>query len=144
MKPNNCKKLKLIETLTKKKAFITFKDHKPNFINNPKCRLINPAISNIGKVSKNLLDVINSKIRRKSGLLQWRNSSAVISWFRNFSNENKCKFLVFDIVNFYPSVSKKLLTDAINFGKQYSTIDSDTSDIIFHCRKSVRFGKNNT
>ena len=33
------KKLKLenrIEILTKKKAFITFKDHKPNFINNSK------------------------------------------------------------------------------------------------------------
>ena len=43
------KKLKLenrIETLIKKEAFISFKDHKPNFINNPKCRLINPAKSN--------------------------------------------------------------------------------------------------
>ena len=128
------KKLKLenrIETLTKKKAFITFKDHKPNFINNLKCRLINPAKSNIGKVSKKLLDAINSEIQRKFGLLKWRNSSAVILWFRNFSNKNKCKFLVFDIVDFYPSISKKLLTDAINFGKQYSTIDSNTSDIIF-------------
>ena len=59
------KKLKLknrIETLTKKKDFITFKNHKPNFINNPKCRLINPAKSNIGKVSKKLLDVINLEI----------------------------------------------------------------------------------
>ena len=37
-----------------------------------------------------------------------------------------------------------MLTDAINFGKQYSTIDSDTSDTIFHCRKSVLFGKNST
>ena len=53
-------------------------------------------------------------------------------------------FLVFDIVDFYPSISKKLFTDVINFGKQYSTIDSDTSDIIFHCRKSVLFGKNST
>ena len=105
---------------------------------------INPAKSNIGKVSKKLLDAINSEIRRKSGLLQWRNSSAVIPWFRNFSNKNKCKFLVFDIVDFYPSISKKLLTDAINFGKQYSIIDSNASDIIFHCRKSVLFGKNST
>ena len=124
--------------------FIKFKDHKPNFINNPKYRLINPAKSNICKVSKKLLDVINSEIQRKSSLLQWRNSSAVISWFRNFLNKNKCKFLVFDIVDFYPLTSKKLLTDATTFGKQYSTIDSDTSDMIFHCRKSVLFGKNNT
>ena len=91
MKPKQLqKKLKLenrIETLIKKKAFITFEDHKPNFINNPKCWLINPAKSNIGKVSKKLFDVINSEIRRKSGLLQWRNSSAIISWFKNFSNK---------------------------------------------------------
>ena len=133
-----------IETLTKKEAFITFKDHKPNFINNPKCRLINPAKSDIGKVNKKLLDAINSEIQKKSGLLHWRNSSAVISWFGNFFNKNKCKFLVFDIVDFYPSIAKKLLTDAINFGKQYCTIDSDISDIIFHCRKSVLFGKNCT
>ena len=66
-----------------------------------KCRLINPAKSNIGKVSKKLLDAINSEIRRKSGLLQRRNSSAVISWFRNFSNKTKCKFFVIDIVDFY-------------------------------------------
>ena len=120
------KKLKLenrIETLTKKEAVITFKDHKPNFINNQKCRLINSAKSNIGKVSKKLLDVINSEIRGKSGLLQWRNSSAVISWFRIFSNKNKCKFLVFDIVDFYPSISK-------NYSPKnyYCTIWSTRSD----------------
>ena len=53
------KKLKLenrIEALTKKEVFITFKDYKPNFIINTKCRLINPAKFNIGEVSKKLLN----------------------------------------------------------------------------------------
>ena len=39
-------KLKLddhIERFPIRKAFITLKDHKPNFFNNPKCCLINPA-----------------------------------------------------------------------------------------------------
>ena len=39
-------------TLAKKQAFITMKDHKENFNNAPKCRLINPAKSIIGRVSK--------------------------------------------------------------------------------------------
>ena len=48
----HAKKLKLenkMEALSEKEDFITFKEHKPNFINNPKCRLINPAKSNTGK-----------------------------------------------------------------------------------------------
>ena len=30
---------------TERQAFITLKDHKENFINNPKCRLLNPSKS---------------------------------------------------------------------------------------------------
>ena len=32
-----------IECMKKREAFISLKDHKENFENNPKCRLINPA-----------------------------------------------------------------------------------------------------
>ena len=48
------KNLKLdnrIEQLPEKPAFITLKDHKPNFATNPKCRLINPTKSNLGKLA---------------------------------------------------------------------------------------------
>ena len=31
-------------------------NHKPNFENNPTCRLINPSKSEIGRVSKQILD----------------------------------------------------------------------------------------
>ena len=37
-------------------AVITIKDHKENFTNNAKCRLINPTKPEIGKVSKNIVD----------------------------------------------------------------------------------------
>ena len=33
-----------IEIAAKKESFINLKDHKPNFQNNPTCRLINPSI----------------------------------------------------------------------------------------------------
>ena len=32
-----------VQCLAEKDAFITLKDHKTNFLNNPTCRLINPA-----------------------------------------------------------------------------------------------------
>ena len=60
------KNLKLdnrIEQLPEKPAFITLKDHKSNFSTNPKCRFINPNKSNLGKVSKHLLDNVNISIR---------------------------------------------------------------------------------
>ena len=62
-------KLKLddrIERFPTRKAFITLKNHKPNFGNNPKCRLINPAKSEIGMISKKCLDKIDKVIRSKA------------------------------------------------------------------------------
>ena len=55
-----------VACLAKPKAFIILKDHKENFTNDPKCRLINPAKLEQGKVSKVLLDNINRKIRDSS------------------------------------------------------------------------------
>ena len=66
-------KLKLADRVEKypsNQALITIKDHKPNFPNNPKCRLINPAKSNLGRISSRLLNEFNETIRKKSGLQQ--------------------------------------------------------------------------
>ena len=41
-----------VDKTASKEAFITLKDHKPNFANKPTCRLINPTKSEIGKISK--------------------------------------------------------------------------------------------
>ena len=76
------KKLQLdsrINTTAKREAFITLKDHKPNFANNPTCRLINPAKSEIGKISKQLLDRINTALVSKLKLNQWKNTKAVLA-----------------------------------------------------------------
>ena len=53
-----------VDKTADKEAFITLKDHKPNFANKPTCRLINPTKSEIGKISKDILDRINNKIKR--------------------------------------------------------------------------------
>ena len=43
-------------------AYITLKDHKENFNINPKCRLINPAKSELGKVAKLIVENIKKKV----------------------------------------------------------------------------------
>ena len=55
-----------IQKFPKRTAFVTLKDHKDNFHRNTPCRLINPAKSEIGKISKQYLDNINYSIRQKS------------------------------------------------------------------------------
>ena len=43
----------------KQNCFITLKYHKPNFQNNPKVKLLNPAKNELGRISKTILDKIN-------------------------------------------------------------------------------------
>ena len=74
-----------IETMARKPAFIPLKDHKGNLENNTKCRLINPAKSNLSKVSKAILDRINTSIQASTGVNQWRNSASVTEWFGEIS-----------------------------------------------------------
>ena len=69
-----------VDTTAEKNAFITLKDHKPNFLNKPTCRLINPTKSEIGKVSKKILGRINSTIAKNAISINGK-TTAVINWF---------------------------------------------------------------
>ena len=120
---------------------ITLKDHKPNFPNNIECISINPAKSNLGKISKQILQKINHKIRKSIGVLQWRGTPAVILWFKDFPYKERGIFLTFDVVHFYPFISEKLLNDAITFAKRFVEISNDDSRNIHHCRKSLLFSR---
>ena len=120
--------------MAQKQAFIKLKDHKENFNNNPTCRLINPAKSNLGRVSKSILDKINRKIREATGVNQWRSTRSVIEWFTRISNKERHTFLVFDIVDFYPSISEKLMSEALNYAKLFIAISEDDREIIMHAR----------
>ena len=53
-------------------SFITLKDHKENFHDDPK-RLINPAKNEMGRISTDILDGINQQLRNKLNIKQWKN-----------------------------------------------------------------------
>ena len=76
---------------TERQPFITIKDHKDNYINNPSCRLINPSKPEIGRISQQITARINSIIREKTGYKQWQNTNAVIKWFKIIENKKNNK-----------------------------------------------------
>lgn len=125
----------------KDECFITLKDHKDNFENNPTTRLINPAKNELGRVNKVLLQNINKHLRNLLKLQQWNNTSTVINWFSNINEKHKHKFMVFDIKEFYPSISKSLLDKCIEFAKQHINISDEDINIINHARKSLLYCK---
>ena len=82
--------------MKKHQAFISLKDHKENFENNPKCRLINPAESDSGKISKLILNKVNTHLRTILNANQWRNTQNVIEWFGNIEQKSRHSFISFD------------------------------------------------
>ena len=54
-------------------------------------------------------------------------------------NKNKARFIKFDIVEVYPSISENLLEKAINYARTITTITKDTVDVVKHGGKSLLF-----
>lgn len=128
-----------IETVAQRPAFITIKDHKDNFPNRVQCRLINPAKSDIGTVSKSILDRINKKLLDATKVQQWKNTQSTINWFSSISDKENSTFLVFDVVDFYPTISQDLLNSALDFASDFTTISEDDRNIIMHAKKTLLF-----
>ena len=82
-----------INSIAKQPVFITIKDNKPNFTTNPTYRLINTSKSETGKISKHILDNINTQLIGKLQLNQWKNTKPVTDWFTAISNKNNTVFI---------------------------------------------------
>ena len=110
------KKLGLEERVfetTKQQCFATLKDHKDNFTEDPSVRLINGTKPQIGRIAKQLLENVNNVVRNKTEFNQWKSTPDVTTWFDKIENKSKYTFIQFDIVNFYPSITEKLLKESI-------------------------------
>lgn len=67
--------------MAKRNAFITLKDHKPNFNNAPTCRLINPTKSEIECISKEILQTIVKSVAASTIVNLWRSTQSGLEWF---------------------------------------------------------------
>ena len=63
-----------IDRSTQKPSFVTFKDHKRGFPGRVETRLINPSKNNLGQISKNILDSINTTLLIETKLPLWKSS----------------------------------------------------------------------
>ena len=121
-----------MELMEESEAYITVKDHKEDFPQKPSFRLINPSHSELGKVSKRILDNINKHIIEHTKVNQWKNSASVIEWFKAIKDKQQCTFIVFDIESFYPSISLDLYDKALKFAKEIMPIADSDLKIMMH------------
>ena len=119
-----------IEKLQETEAYITIKDHKESFPNKICCHLINPSKSSVGKIRKVILDKINYHIQKETSANQWEDTSSVIECFVNIKEKERSSFMVFDIESFYPSITKCLFNNAIQFAKQITEISNYDMSLI--------------
>ena len=56
-----------------------------------------------------MLERINSELRGKTKLRQWRRTRETRDWFDNLEEKQELTFIKFDVESFYPSISDVLL-----------------------------------
>ena len=128
-----------VEIIADKEAYVTIKDHKADFPNNIKCRLINPCKSNVGLITKQILDKINLEIKTRLNLNQLLNTSAAINWFKNITNKKDKSLILIDLVDYYPSITEDLFNKAITFAENITSISTLEKDLLLNARKSVLY-----
>ena len=133
-----------MECYSNQHAYITLKDHKENFRNNTKCRLINPSKSEVGRVSKKYLNDIIVDVSRKTEVNQWRNTTTVVNCFKNLQDKHKRRFIKFEIAEFYPSISENFLSKSIAYAKSFTKIEDNAINAIKLAKNSLLFNKDGT
>ena len=100
--------------MEEKSSYILFKDHKKNFLDKKQARLINPTKTELGLLSKDLTKRITSRLMNSHKYNLWKNSMDTIDWFRKIRDKKRSTFVEFDIIEFYPSITKELLVWSLN------------------------------
>ena len=70
---------------------------------------------------------------------QWKNTNAVIKWFKDTNNRDNSKFIQIDIEDIYPSITKETVDPAILFAHANTKISNDDIWIIKHSGNSLLF-----
>ena len=84
------------------------------------------------------------KLFEATKINQWKNTVSAIKWFNSLKDKYLMKFAMFDIKDFYPSVTQDLLNKALNFASEYIYISKSDIDVIHRARKSLLFDGSHT
>ena len=63
-------------------------------------------------------------------------SFSVVDWFKNIENKKNFVFIIFDVVNFQPSITLKLLENSIKWAETFVEISDKDKDTIIQSRKN--------
>ena len=133
-------KMQIVNRLGKieeKSAYILFKDHKKHFLDTKQARLINPTKTELGLISKKLIQRITSRLLNDPKYNLWKDSMDTIEWFKNIKDKKRSTFVQFDIIEFYLSITRELLLKRLNHAREYTDIMDEEVEIILACRKSI-------
>ena len=130
-----------VEIPAKKECYITVKDHKPGFPHDIKCRLINPCKSNIGKITKQILDRVNNHIKTVLNLDLLDNTASAISWFNQIKDKNNKQMIQIDIVDYYPSIDRALFDKAITFAEKITPLSNLEKELLINARQSILYSE---
>ena len=133
-----------IDAMSESPALISIKDHKDGFPQRVEHRLINKSKSNIGAISKRILDRINCQLRDVTQINQFKSTNEVLVWFNNLENKQNLKFIKLDIEQFYPSISLDLLMKALEWARPLAYFTDKEKNTIIHCRRNFLFFNSKT
>ena len=106
-------------------------------------RLINPCKSDLGRISKHILDKLLKSIKNsKQNLNQFTSTDSALKWFEGLTNTYS-GIISFDIVSFYPSITEETLVQALDFAESLSPMEPNDRDVIMSARKSILFFQDN-
>ena len=86
-----------------------------------------------------MLQRINSELRGKTNLKQWRRTSEARDWFINLNNKQELTFIKFDVESFYPSISEELVRSAFEWAGTMVEINQEEKDVTNKTKMSLLF-----
>ena len=63
----------------------------------------------------------------------------MLQWFKQLTNKHDSAFICFDVVEFYPSITEKLLHRALDFASKYINLSADDRQVITDAKHSLLF-----
>ena len=120
-------------------GFITVKDHKDNYMYDPKCRLLNPTKMEIGKIGKKILSKAIEKLKVRTGLKLWKNTESVLSWFNRLENKDSLRFIGFDIQDYYTSISEELFKEALAWAGSMVEFSDKEIEVIMESKRTLLY-----
>ena len=93
----------------------------------------------MGKVSKAILEKVDTILVESLKVNQWKDTDNAINWFNAIKDKSQCCFIQLDIAEFYPSLTESILDTAISFAGQHPDISNENLRITKHCRESLLY-----